>query len=146
MIDHKFIGYEMPTHKVEVEKGQLRFFAKVTGQNDPIYSDEAAAIAAGHKSLPAPPTFMFSLDLAQEEPFKLFSVLGVDLNRILHGEQKFKYHKPIYAGDTIKLESRISDIYDKKNGALEFIVQDFKATNQHEEHVGDMTRLIVVRN
>lgn len=146
MIDRKFIGYEMQAHSVPIEKGQLRFFAKATGQKDPIYSDEAAAISAGHKSLPAPPTFLFSLDLLQEEPFILFKILGVDLNRILHGEQSFRYYKPIYAGDVIKLQSRISDIYEKKNGALEFIVQDYKAMNQDNEHVADMTRVIVVRN
>ncbi|MGR3780209.1 MAG: FAS1-like dehydratase domain-containing protein, partial [Albimonas sp.] len=63
MIDRKYIGREMAPLTVDVERGQLLFFAKATGQTDPIYIDEAAARAAGYRALPAPPTFLFSLDL-----------------------------------------------------------------------------------
>lgn len=70
----------------------------------------------------------------------------MNIARILHGEQEFTYLKPICAGDTITLKSRVEDIYDKKNGAMEFVVQIFTATNQLGEHVADMTRTIVVRN
>mgnify|MGYP003674709738 FL=1 len=73
-------------------------------------------------------------------------MLGVDIARILHGEQEFEYHQPICAGDSITMQSTIADIYDKKNGAMDFVVQKFKATNQRGEHVADMTRTIVVRN
>lgn len=55
MIDRKYIGHAMPAFDVLVEKGRLRFFAKATGQTDPVYSDEAAARAAGHPGLPVPP-------------------------------------------------------------------------------------------
>ena len=55
MIDRKYIGHAMPGFDVLVEKGRLRFFAKATGQTDPVYSDEAAARAAGHPGLPVPP-------------------------------------------------------------------------------------------
>ena len=40
MIDRRHIGHTMPPFSVEVEKGRLRFFAKATGQDDPV-SDEA---------------------------------------------------------------------------------------------------------
>ncbi len=146
MIDKKHIGLELEPFSVEVEKGRLRFFAKATGQDDPIYLDENAAKAAGYSSLPAPPTFMFSLDLEQREPFKVFDILGVDLGRVLHGEQSFSYHKPICAGDVITLQSQVTDIFDKKGGMLEFIVQSTKASNQNGEFVGEMVRTIVVRN
>lgn len=146
MIDKSHIGLELAPFSVEVEAGRLRFFAKATGQKDPIYLDEAAARSAGYAALPAPPTFLFSLDLEQAEPFKIFDSLGVDLGRVLHGEQSFTYHKPICAGDVITLRSRIDDIFDKKGGALEFIVQTTTASNQHGEEVGEMTRTIVVRN
>ncbi|MBY5974604.1 MAG: MaoC family dehydratase N-terminal domain-containing protein [Gammaproteobacteria bacterium] len=146
MIDRKFIGYEPDPLTVDVEKGRLRFFAKATGQKDPIYIDEDAAKAAGHSSLPAPPTFLFTLDLERDDPFRMFADLGVDLGRILHGTQEFKYRRPIRAGDRITLRSKVVDIYDKKGGAMEFIVQTTWATNQHGEDVGEMTRVIVVRN
>jgi acyl dehydratase len=72
--------------------------------------------------------------------------LGVDIGRILHGEQHFTYFKPIYAGDTITLTTRVTDMYDKKGGALDFIVQETDATNQKGETVGATRSTIVVRN
>ncbi|MBW8636323.1 MaoC family dehydratase N-terminal domain-containing protein [Hoeflea sp. WL0058] len=146
MIDRKHVGLELDPLTVEVEKGRLRFFAKVTGQSDPVYVDEDAAKAAGYRSLLAPPTFLFSLELENPEPFKLFEILGVDLNRILHGEQAFSYERPVCAGDTITLRQRVMDIFDKKDGALEFIVANTTATNQRGEKVGSATKTVVVRN
>ena len=62
MIDRKFIGHKLPAISVPVEGGQLAFFAKATGETNPIYFDEQAARAAGHPALPAPPTFSFTLN------------------------------------------------------------------------------------
>ncbi len=146
MIDTKHIGYKLAPHTVDVEKGQLRLFAKAVGETNPIYLDEIAARDAGHAALPAPPTFAFSLNLMNPNPFEFLDLLGVDLSRILHGEQAFRYHAPIYAGDTITIEGEITDIYDKKGGALEFVVQEFVATNQDGTRVVEMSNTTVVRN
>ena len=83
MIDRQYIGHTMPTFEVLVEKGRLRFFAKATGQTDPVYTDEAAARAAGHPSLPAPPTFAACLYLDVPDPFAWYRELGIDLARVL---------------------------------------------------------------
>ena len=48
MIDRRYIGHALPPFQVDVEKGRLRFFAKATGQTDPVYLDDAAARDAGH--------------------------------------------------------------------------------------------------
>src|SRR3546814_17832537 len=49
--------------------------------------------------------------------------LGVDMMRILHGEQGFTYHAPAYVGDRLTITTTTEDIYAKKGGALEFVVQ-----------------------
>ena len=146
MLDRSFIGFETKPRAVEVEKGQLRSFADATGEKNPIYFDEAAAKAAGHPGLPAPPTFLFSLGLLAPETESVIAKLGVDMGRVLHGEQSFTYGKPIHAGDVITLKTRISDIYDKRGGALDFIVEDTDATNQNGQAVGVTRTVIVVRN
>ncbi|BCW90889.1 hypothetical protein sos41_40650 [Alphaproteobacteria bacterium SO-S41] len=130
-IDRKFIGRESEERSVEVEKGQLRLFAKATGETNPIYSDEVAARDAGYPALPAPPTFAFSLALLAPAEGGSLTEMGVNIGNVLHGEQHFDYRAPIHAGDTIRLKSRITDIYEKKGGALEFIVQETTAHNQH---------------
>tara|TARA_R110000868_G_scaffold350693_2_gene612006 strand:+ start:5352 stop:5795 length:444 start_codon:yes stop_codon:yes gene_type:complete len=146
MLDKSFIGLETKPRSVDVEKGQLAFFAHATGEKNPIYFDEAAAKAAGHPAIPAPPTFLFCLGTMAPGDENVMGKLGVDIGRVLHGEQQFTYEKPIYAGDTITMTTKITDIYDKKGGALDFIVQDTQAQNQKGEKVGVARTVIVVRN
>jgi acyl dehydratase len=146
MLDRSFIGLETQPRSILVEAGQLRFFAHATGEKNPIYFDEAAAREAGHPALPAPPTFLFCLASLAPESENVIGKLGVDMGRVLHGEQTFTYGKPIHAGDVVMLKTRISDIYDKRGGALDFIVQDTAATNQDGESVGETRTVIVVRN
>jgi acyl dehydratase len=146
MIDRDNIGRNWPSIDVAVEKGQLVFFAKATGETNPIYTDDSAAKAAGYPALPAPPTFGFSLNLAVPDPFARYTSLGIDLNKVLHGEQGFTYYAPICAGDVITLQDTLTDIYDKKGGALEFLNFTTKATNQRGDHVLDMRNTVVVRH
>ena len=146
MIDKKFIGYEVPPTLWDVEKGRIRFFAEVIGTADPIYLDDAAAKAAGYRNVVAPPTFIFGAESDSGVLMKLLDTLKIDLREVLHGEQRFDYHAPVCAGDTLRFQTRVADIYDKKDGALEFVVNDTKVTNQFGEHVADLHAVIVVRH
>lgn len=146
MLDKNLIGTKSEPLSVDVEKGQLRFFAKATGESNPVYINEDAAKEAGYRSLLAPPTFAFSLNLARPDPFAHFIKLGIDLNKVLHGGQEFEYSGDICSGDTIRLEETLVDIYDKKGGALEFLVFETVGTNQHDDVVVKMKSTIVVRN
>jgi acyl dehydratase len=145
MIDKKFIGKKLPPFRTKAEAGQLRFFAKATAETNPVYFDEAAARDAGHSGLPLPPTFLFSLEF--EQPDKSWrDEMGIQISRILHGEQSFVYHRLAYAGDTLHFESHIADIYDKKDGALSFVVRETRVANQNGEHVADLRSVLVHRN
>lgn len=145
MIDRKYIGHTMPPFSVAVEAGRLRFFAKATGQSDPIYSQDEAARAAGHPALPVPPTFLFCLEMDAPNPAAIRNLLGLDYKRLLHGEQGFSYRRMAYAGDVLTFEQCIEDIYDKKGGALEFVVRKTRVTNQRGEHVADLRGVTVMR-
>lgn len=145
MIDKKHIGKVVPAFRTVAEAGRLRFFAKATGETNPIYFDESAARDAGHPNLPLPPTFLFSLEL--EQPDKSWrDEIGIQVARILHGEQSFAYHRMAYAGDVLLFECHIADIYDKKGGALDFVVRETRVTNQKGEHVADLRSVLVHRN
>jgi len=131
---------------IPVEVGQLRLFARAVGETDPVYTNEAAALSAGFTSLPAPPTFAFCLNLtahAANHPF--IEIAGMDMQRMLHAEQRFQNHRMIYAGDRITLTTTLSDIYDKKGGTLEFMVEDTCAVNQNGELCVDMQVVTVFR-
>jgi acyl dehydratase len=146
MIDHKYIGHVEPAFEVLVEKSRLKFFAKATGQTDPVYTDDEAAHAAGHPALPVPPTFLFCLEMEAPDPAAIRNLLGMDYRRLLHGEQGFVYERMAYAGDVLTFEQRVEDIYDKKNGALEFVVRKTIVTNQRGESVAQLRTVSVLRN
>jgi acyl dehydratase len=147
-LDTRHIGHTFPSYSVDVEKGRLKFFAKAIGQDDPVYTDEAAAKAAGHPALPVPPTFLFCLEMdgAASNPFTLRELLDLPVPKVLHGEQRFTYHGMAYAGDTLTFSQRIADIYAKKGGLLEFVVRETRVTNQRGEHVADLHGITVVRH
>lgn len=146
MIDTKWVGHQFPTVRWEVEKGRLRFFAKAIGETRPEYIDEAAAKAAGHTSLVAPPTILFSGPLDHDDIPSLLQTLGINMNNILHGEQGFTYHAPVYAGDVLAFDTRITDITAKKGGALELVTRECRVTNQREELVAVMRNVLAVVN
>jgi len=146
MIDKKWIGHELPPATLEIERGRIRFFARAIGEANPVHSDVAAARAAGHPDLLAPPTFLFSVELEAGNNSALLQKLGIPLEKLLHGEQGFTWHQPVHAGDTITVQSRVDDIYAKKDGALEFVVKTSRATNQRGELVAELRSTIVCRN
>ncbi len=146
MIDKTLIGTKMPSHSTVVDANRLRLFARATGQTDPVYLEDSAAQAAGHRGLPMPPTMAFCFDMDVPEPFEILDLLGVELGRLLHGEQRFEYFGDVCAGDTLTYRTTISDIYDKKDGALEFIVTDTDVDNQDGECVVKMNRVYIIRN
>jgi acyl dehydratase len=111
-----------------------------------VYTDLAAARAAGYPDLPAPPTFLFAAELDSGANMQLLADLDIPLSKLLHGEQSFRYRQAVCAGDTVTVHSSISDIYDKKGGKLEFVVKNSRATNQRGELVAELGTVLVVRH
>jgi len=146
MIDRGYIGHVFAPRSAAIEFGQLRFFANAIGEDD---SEQPGGIEAGETGQPAtsvPPTFLFCLEMGTRIPLDALELLGIDIARILHGEQSFAYRAPVVAGDTVTFQSKITDIYDKKGGALEFFVLTSAVRNQHNTLVAELCQIIAVRN
>lgn len=139
------LALEFPPLTFDVERGRLRAFTSAIGEQDPTYLDVEAARAAGHPDVPVPPTLYFSMNLEQADPFWYLHALGTDLRFILHGEQSFTYHAQEYAGDRLMLQSRICDVFAKRGGALEFLVNDTEV-RRGDELIAETRTVIVVRN
>lgn len=140
------LALELPAHEVDVERGALRFFAQATGERRAEYVDVDAARAAGHRDLPVPPTYYFSLELQAPEPFGFLDAIGVDLNRVLHGEQTFEYVGTACAGDRLTLTPRIVDVVSKKGGAMELVTKQTTVTDANGDVVARLGSVLVVRN
>ncbi len=146
MIDRKWIGHRLQPSVLTLDRSRLVFFAKAIGETEPVYLDPAAAQAAGYRDLPVPPTFLFAAELDSGANDQLLADLDIPLAKLLHGEQSFRYHQPVCAGDTVTVQSTLSDIYDKKGGKLEFAVKDSRVTNQHGTLVAELRTVLVVRH
>ncbi|MFC3639386.1 MaoC family dehydratase N-terminal domain-containing protein [Camelimonas fluminis] len=141
------VGMELPQQRAFVEPRRLKFFLNTIGEKDPVYLDPTAARAAGFRDIPIPPTYMFCLQsLDNPGPNRILDLLGVDIGRILHGEQKFVYHKAACIGDELVFQARIGSIVDKKGGALTMVAQDIRVENGQGEHIADITNTLVIRN
>ena len=95
MIDKNLIGHEFEAVTLPVEEGRLRFVAKSIGETNPVYSDPEAARKAGHPALPAPPTFVFMLEVDAVDLQDLVSFLAANsdncftANRVLSIMHRF---------------------------------------------------------
>lgn len=140
------VGKVFDPFSIEVEKGRVAFFARSIGAVDPIHFSDTAARAAGHRGIVAPPTFGFTIAMDANQSFMVLDQLGIDKTRTVHGEQEFIYRDDICAGDIITGQQTVAESYDKKGGALTFIVTKTELRNQLGGHVCDLRTVIVVRN
>jgi acyl dehydratase len=134
----KLIGKPMSRSKVVVERGPVANFALAVGDKNRVYRDPAAAQAAGFEAIPAPPTWPFVMqswgEFAEDQPADkpanaMAEVIGPLMaggGLILHGEQEFTYHRPVFVGDVLEGEGTIVDAYAKesKGRTMTFIVTE----------------------
>lgn len=146
-IDKSFIDHPRPSTTVKVDAGQAKFFVKAIGETNPVYLDVAAAKAAGYRGLPIPPTYLFCLlMMSVENSYAIWDELGIEVGRLLHGEQGFKFHKPVYVGDELTYTPKVLDVQDKKGGVMTMITQRIHVENGEGVHVADLHGVTVVRN
>jgi len=136
------IGRQSEPVTYTVEAGHIQRFAEAVGDANPIYADEAAARAAGHSRIPAPPTFVAAL-----RPRDPREGLDIDWKKLLHGEQELTFHRPVYAGDRLTLVQRIADASVKsgKSGDMDLLTLETLASDDHGAPVYTARSLIVIR-
>jgi len=137
-----YIGRQSAPLTLDVERGHIRRFAEAVGDTNPIYYDEAAARAAGHPGIPAPPTF--AVALRANDPRG-----GIDLDwrKLLHGEQEFTFARPLYAGDRLTIVGRIAaaDVKETKSGVMDVMVLETVATDGDGARVFSARSTVLVR-
>jgi len=141
-----FIGHQFPPVTVEVSAKEIARFAAAIGDDDPIYRDLDSARAAGHAGIPLPPTYGIFLVDDRPDPHGNLRLLGIELQKILHAEQGFEFHAPVYAGERLTLNDRVAEHYEKKNGTLEFVSLVCEARKADGELALTIRRVLVVRH
>lgn len=144
MLNPNNIGRKSEQREIVVEHGQLKLFAKAVCETNPIYFDQSAAKAAGHRDILAPPTFGNCLKLLAPSVDLSYESLGIDYKRLLHAEEKIEAFHSIYAGDKLTLVTEVADMYEKKGGALQFLVMR-TSIHRGDELMQNLTGTVVMR-
>ena len=133
-LDQSFVGRSYPpTEPYEVGREKIREFAEAVGDANPAYTDAEAAKALGHPDVIAPPTFVFSITFKAAGQVVQDPQLGLDYSRVVHGDQKFVYTRPVVAGDALVCTNTVDEIIQR--GGHDFLTTRTEVTTEAGEPV-----------
>ncbi|HVV75278.1 MAG TPA: MaoC family dehydratase N-terminal domain-containing protein [Mycobacteriales bacterium] len=144
-LNRAFIGrrYEAPDEYL-VGREHIRSFATAIGDLNPLSRDVAAARAAGYPDVVAPPTFLTVLGFRFRDASPMNDAdLGLNHGRVVHGEQEFIAHRPVYAGDVLRVVNTVTDIRDA--GTNELMETTMEVTLADGTAVATLTSSLISR-
>jgi len=110
-LDQSFVGRVYPpTEPYEVSRVKILEFAEAVGDRHPAYRDPAAAGKLGHPDVICPPTFPIVISMPAADQVVKDPALGLDWSRVVHGDQRFAYVRPMRAGDRVVAVVRVESI------------------------------------
>ena len=141
--DRSLYGKEHLAGPFEVTKELIQAFTKSLGETNPVFTNEAAALAAGYSGLLAPPTFctVFVSRVSLPSINLKFGKMQV------HAGQRVQPRADIVAGDQMTASSHLKDVYPKtgRSGTMVFIVWETTFRNQNGEIVADVQESFAMR-
>ena len=148
MFDKSKIGQSFPPFTIEVERGKVRELALAIGDDNPIYSSKEQARAAGYEDVPLYPTSATTFGFwGNKMAGQQLASLGINVMRIIHGEEEYEYLAPIYPGDKLTGVMTITDGKTRQGqtGSMDIITAELNYTNQHGTPVLKAREVMVVR-
>ncbi len=126
-----------------VGREKVREFARAVLATSPLNLDPEAARAAGYTDVVAPPTFPV---VVQEHT--LAQLLGdpdagIDFSRVVHGDQRFTYTRPIVAGDELTATLTVTSV--KSLGGHSMVTAESAIADATGAHVVTAISTLVVR-
>ncbi|WP_165067830.1 FAS1-like dehydratase domain-containing protein [Marisediminicola senii] len=131
----------VPPYLVGREK--IREFATAVQAIAPVHFDPAIAVAAGYPDVVAPPTFPVVVQEATLAQLLAEPDAGIDFSRVVHGEQRFAYTRPVVAGDELTATLTVTSI--KTLGGNAMVTAESAMTAADGSHVVTATSTLVVR-
>ena len=132
-----------PTPPYLVGREKVREFAAAVFATDPVSFDVAAAQAAGHADLVAPPTFAVVVQQLTLDQLLADPEAGIDFSRVVHGDQRFTFSRPIVAGDELTATLTVTSV--KSLGAHSMVTAESVIVDDTDEHVVTTVSTLVVR-
>ncbi|GLK22874.1 UPF0336 protein [Microbacterium thalassium] len=125
-----------------VGREKVREFARAVFADDAQHHDPAAAQALGYADVVAPPTFAMVVQDLTLQQLLAEPDSGIELSRVLHAEQRFRYSRPIVAGDELTAQLTVSGI--RTIGGNAMVTSDAEVTDAAGAHVVTATSVLLV--
>jgi len=143
-LDRSYVGRSFPpTAPYQVGREKIREFAAAIGAEDPAYVDPEAARALGYPDVIAPPTFPIVVTAAATQQLIDDPAFGLDFSRVVHGDQRFRYTRPVVAGDELVCVNTVEEIVER--GGHEFLTTRTEVATAAGEPVVSVWSKLVVR-
>lgn len=144
MPDESFVGRAFPpAGPFQVGREKVREFAAAIGADDPLSLDLAAARAAGHPDLVAPPTFSTVFTMPLIEGFLKDPAFGWDYTRMVHGDQRISFTRPIHAGDELFTTLHVDEL--RTRAGSHFLTIRCEISDAAGEPVAGISSLLVTQ-
>jgi acyl dehydratase len=131
-----------PTAPYLVGREKVREFARAVFATDPQHTDPDAARALGYEDVVAPPTFAMVVQDLTLQQLLAEPDSGIALERTIHAEQRFRYSRPIVAGD--ELIGRLSVVGVRAVGAGAMVTSEAEITDAAGAHVVTATSILLI--
>jgi acyl dehydratase len=149
VFDTNKIGQSFAPFTYEVQRNKIHELTTAIGDNNPIYHSREAAQEAGFSDVPISPTTptMFSHWGNRQRRASLAEV-GIDVARILHGEEEYEYLAPIYPNDVLTGTTTLVDGKTRQGSggrSMDILTLETRYVNQHNQPVLNARTTVVVR-
>jgi acyl dehydratase len=109
--------YRYPDY-FEVDREKIREFARAVKDDHPAHYTESAAKECGYDAIVASLTFLAVAGRrVQLEIFNHFDV-PINMERVLHRDQKLIFHRPILAGDKLFFDSYLDSVIESHGAVI----------------------------
>jgi acyl dehydratase len=140
-IDSKSVGLTMKEFRTTITQRQINNYAAAVYDPNPCYLDDRRA-----DGLLAPPTLAAAITWPIIQ--NIYDYLDLDyppevLFQIVHYSEQLIIHRPLKAGDTIRIEGEIAAVIPEKNGThviFKLPASDGKDQPVFTEYIGGMLR------
>jgi acyl dehydratase len=142
-VNPELVGRDFPpTTPYLVGREKVREFARAVFADDPQHIDPTAAQTLGYADVVAPPTFAIVVTDATLQQLLGEPDSGIVLQNVLHAEQKFRYSRPIVAGDELTAKLSVTGI--RAMGAAAMVTSESEITDAAGDHVVTATSILLV--
>lgn len=142
-VNPELVGRDFPpTTPYLVGREKVREFARAVFAEDPQHADPTAAQALGYADVVAPPTFAIVVTDSTLQQLLREPDSGIVLKNVLHAEQKFRYSRPIVAGDELTAKLSVTGI--RAMGAAAMVTSESEITDAAGGHVVTATSVLLV--